>query len=164
MPIYGPSATEIKTLGTNYREKGISSRFWVSIWSQPWKGNVKPHPFPPSDHTIIRVGPYTNEWRQPVYLTELGSKVMLVTCGEVCYKLTTGGAEEVLGLLSTQEEADICLLLHTVQAAAQGHKAVIIISDEKKIVSGIFSHILVHHCISGVVQGSTQDLLAYKIL
>ena len=67
-----------------------------------------------------------------MYLKELGSKVMLVTCGEVCYKLTTGGAEEVLGLLSIQEEADICLLLHTVQAAAQGHKAVIIISDEKK--------------------------------
>ena len=45
---------------------------------------------------------------------------MLVTCGEVCYKLTTGGAEEVPELLSTQEEADIHLLLHAAQAAAEG--------------------------------------------
>ena len=43
---------------------------------------------------------------------------MLVTCGEVYYKLTTGGAEEVPELLSTQEEADICLLLHVAQAAS----------------------------------------------
>ena len=35
--------------------------------------------------------------------------------------LTTGGAEEMLELLSTQEEADICLLLH---AALEGHNAV----------------------------------------
>ena len=100
-----------------------------------------------------------------MYLKELGSKVMLVTCGEVCYKLTTGGADEVLELLSTEEEADIRLLLHAAQAASEGHKAVVIISDEKKsFVSGVFSHILVHHSISGVVQGSSLDLLAYKML
>ena len=35
--------------------------------------------------------------------------------------LTTGGAEEMLELLSTQEEADIRLLLH---AALEGHNVV----------------------------------------
>ena len=77
-----------------------------------------------------------------MYLKELASKVMLVTCGEVCYKLTTGGAEEVPELLSTEEETDICLLLHAAQAAPEGHKAVVIISDEKKsFVSRSFPHI-----------------------
>ena len=76
-----------------------------------------------------------------MYLKDLGSKVMLVTCGEVCYKLTTGGAEEVPDLLSTQEEADICIL--PVAPCCTSCSSCVIISDEKKgFVSGVFPHIL----------------------
>ena len=69
-----------------------------------------------------------------MYLKDLGSKIMLVTCGEVCYKLTTGGAEEVPELLSTQVEADIRLLLHAAQAAPEGHKAVSSSQMKKKVL------------------------------
>ena len=47
---------------------------------------------------------------------------------QIWYRLS--GAEEVLGLLSAQEEADTRLLLHTAHASAEWHKTVVIISDD----------------------------------
>ncbi|KAK3879872.1 hypothetical protein Pcinc_015598 [Petrolisthes cinctipes] len=75
----------------------------------------------------------TQEWKHSKYREKIQDKVLYVTCEQSCFKLTEDKWEEVPELESTQEEADTCLLLHTLHAARDGYTAAIICSEDTDV-------------------------------
>lgn len=74
-----------------------------------------------------------NEWRKSKYRKELREKVLYVTAGEECFRITAEGSELFPTLQCQQEEADGRLLLHANHAAEKGFHAVIICSEDTDV-------------------------------
>ncbi len=72
----------------------------------------------------------SEEWKLPKYKQKLSDKVLYVTYEEGCYKLTEDRWEDVAELRSMQEQADICLVLHTQHASRDGYRSAIICADD----------------------------------
>ena len=52
-------------------------------------------------------------WRNDPYPEKLGSKLLFITCGKQCFKVTKDGSEAIDDLATCQEEANTRTLLHT---------------------------------------------------
>ena len=63
----------------------------------------------------------------------LGAKVMYVTVGDKCYRITSQGSVDVPALQCHQEEADGRLLLHATHTAREGYQAVVICSEDTDV-------------------------------
>jgi hypothetical protein len=59
---------------------------------------------------------------------------MFVTCGTLCYRITSEGGQVIEALQSSQEEADTRMLLHAKHAAQAGCKSVIIASEDTDVL------------------------------
>lgn len=70
------------------------------------------------------------EWRRDKYRIKLTRKVLFVTCESHCYDITSGAANIVDELNSTQEETDTKLILHAAHAARSGCKAVAVALED----------------------------------
>jgi len=57
------------------------------------------------------------QWKGPQQREKLQEKVLYVTCEQLCFRIAKEQCEEVSELRSSQEEADIRLLLHALHAA-----------------------------------------------
>ena len=75
-----------------------------------------------------------DEWRSPFFQQKYGDKVVYVTSGPECFRITKDITETVPELASDHEEADTRVLLHSMHAANQGYKAVIITADDTDIL------------------------------
>jgi hypothetical protein len=72
------------------------------------------------------------------------SKIVYVTSGEKCFKITGEGFDEVAELFSTQEEADTRMFLHAVHIARYAYQAIIILSmdtDVRLLCLAFCSHV-----------------------
>ena len=54
-----------------------------------------------------------SEWKKPEFTSRLQNRLLFVTLGDECYKLSSTGIEFVSELQSNQEEADTRMILHT---------------------------------------------------
>ena len=68
-------------------------------------------------------------WRNDPYPEKLGSKLLFITCGKQCFKVTKDGSEVVDELATSQEEADTGTLLHTKHASSNYISMVIVTED-----------------------------------
>ena len=57
-------------------------------------------------------------WRNDPYPERLGSKLLFITCGKQCFKVTKDGSEVVDEFNTSQGEADTRMLLHTKHASS----------------------------------------------
>ena len=73
------------------------------------------------------------EWKNKKYTNKIPGKDLYVTHLEKCWKISENHCEEVPELMSKHEEADGRLLLHAAHAAAAGHSAVIICSEDTDV-------------------------------
>ena len=75
------------------------------------------------------------EWKLQRYRYMLHGNALHITCEETSFKMTADEWVEVADLQSTQEEADIRLLLHALHDAARtGSKAVIVTSKDTDVM------------------------------
>ena len=51
-------------------------------------------------------------WRNDTYPEKLGSKLLFITCGKQCFKVTKDGSEVVDELTTSQEKANTLMLPH----------------------------------------------------
>lgn len=65
---------------------------------------------------------------------QLGEKVLYVTYGKKCLRISSDAIEEVQSLETMQEEADTRLLLHIQHAASSGSKSVIVIAEDTDVM------------------------------
>ena len=70
---------------------------------------------PANKTTLIRF--LVEQWKGPQQREKLQEKVLYVTCEQLCFRIAKEQCEEVSELRSSQEEADIRLLLHALHAA-----------------------------------------------
>ena len=75
----------------------------------------------------------SDDWKNPEKREKPGAKLVYVTCGEKCFRLSKDSVEEVDELNTTQEEADTRMLLHAKQAAAD-YTSVIIVADDTDVL------------------------------
>jgi len=73
------------------------------------------------------------EWQTAKYTDKLPGKVLFVTRIERCWNINGNHREEVSELMSRHEEADGRLLIHAAHAAAAGHSAVVICSEDTDV-------------------------------
>ena len=73
------------------------------------------------------------EWRKAPYRQKLQEKVLYVTVGDKCYRITSQGSVDVPALQCQQKEADGRLLLHATHAAREGYQAVVICSEDTDV-------------------------------
>ena len=78
--------------------------------------------------------PKVDEWKKPIHREKLEDKVLYVTCDKLCFKVTKEQSEEATELKSSQEEADIRLLLHALHAAECGYKSVVITAEDTDVL------------------------------
>ena len=83
------------------------------------------------------------ECRQDTYITKLTGKVLFVTSESDCYEITSQAVNIVEDLNSTQNEADIRLILLAANAAGTGYKAVVVASED----ADLFLLCLVFKCL-----------------
>ena len=86
-----------------------------------------------ADHRLFGKMILVTDWKSPDKLHKLNGKIMYVTCGENCYKLTETDISEVDELRSTHEEADTRMLLHA-KHAAEYYNDVILVADDTDIL------------------------------
>ena len=65
-------------------------------------------------------------WRNDPYPAKLDSKLLFITCGKQCFKVTKDASEVVYELATFQEEADTRMLLHTKHASSNYRSMVIV--------------------------------------
>ena len=70
----------------------------------------------------------TGEWQKEKYRGRIGGKEILLTTEDRCFEIPPTSATRREELTSTQEEADIRVLLHAAHAA-EGYRAVVITSE-----------------------------------
>ena len=63
----------------------------------------------------------------------LGDKVIFVTSGQTCWKITEHSSHEVDELASSQEETDTRLLRHVKHEAGHGYQIVIVVSEDTDV-------------------------------
>ena len=92
-------------------------------------------------------------WRNDLYPEKLGIKLIFITCGKQCFKVTKDGSEVVDELATSIEEADTCMLLRTKHASSNYIYMVIVAED-----TGVFIICLsVFHQISDMyIRGETK--------
>ena len=71
------------------------------------------------------------EWKSSSYRAMVGNKLLHLTCGEECWKITSDGCYEVHELSSSLEEADKRVLLHAKHASDNGYSNVFIVSANR---------------------------------
>lgn len=76
----------------------------------------------------------TSEWKKEKYTAKLSGKTLVVTCGEICYQLSSGIMQPISELESTQEEADTRILLHAAHAAKSRFASVVIVSEDTDVL------------------------------
>ena len=76
----------------------------------------------------------TKEWQKEMYADKLSGKTLEVTCGSEAYQLSSGVAERLTYLDSSQKETDTRLLLHAARAARSQFVAVIIVSEDTDVL------------------------------
>jgi len=74
-----------------------------------------------------------DEWKSKVNREKLSNKTLYVTNKEACYRIGPEGWEDITDLTSSQEEANTRMLLHTLHASKQGHKSIIIVSEDTDV-------------------------------
>jgi len=74
-----------------------------------------------------------SEWKSRQHRENLGEKILHVTIGEVCLKITSEECVQVPCLQCNQEEADGRLLLHAAHAAKDGFQAAVICSEDTDV-------------------------------
>ena len=74
------------------------------------------------------------EWKKQEQRNKLGSKILYVTCEDLCFKISQENWCEIVELESSHEEADTRLLLHALHAAESGYKSVIITADDTDVL------------------------------
>ena len=70
-------------------------------------------------------------WKSHLYREKLGSKVLLITCQDQCFKVTKDDSEAVDDLTSFQE-AGTCMLLHAKHASAD-YEAMVIVAEDTDV-------------------------------
>lgn len=75
-----------------------------------------------------------NEWQKPKNVEKLQQKVLFVTVGALCFKISSAGSVAVPDLSSTQEEADTRIWLHVAHAANSGHETIVIIAEDTDVL------------------------------
>lgn len=73
-----------------------------------------------------------DQWKTQPYRDRLGAKIMYVTSGEICTKITRDSTEDINDLRSTHEEADTRLLLHCKHASLE-YPSVIIAAEDTDV-------------------------------
>ena len=68
-------------------------------------------------------------WRNDPYPERLGSKLLFITCGKQCFKVTKDGSEVIDDLATFQEEASTRTLLHTKHVSSNYIYMVIVTED-----------------------------------
>ena len=76
-----------------------------------------------------------NEFKKEKYkeILQCQRKVLFIKSEEKCWKITGESVEVVPELASSQKEADTRLLLHASQAAQEGHRAVIVVTEDTDV-------------------------------
>ena len=74
-----------------------------------------------------------SDWKSASKRQLIQDKVLIVTSGTKCWKITGEGSSEVEELESSQEEADTRLLLHAKHAADSGYRTVIVVSEDTDV-------------------------------
>ena len=80
---------------------------------------------------------FVTEWQNNKYADFVGDKMIFVSVKQTCYKVSKISRkirlERLEELCSTQEEADIKILLHANHAAALGHSSILIKSSDTDV-------------------------------
>lgn len=74
------------------------------------------------------------EWKLEKNIARLNEKMLLVTSGIICHKLSSQGCSYVSELESNQEEADTRLLLHTAHVSRSGFQTAIVVADDTDVL------------------------------
>ena len=76
-----------------------------------------------------------NEFKKEKYkeILQRQRKVLFITSEEKWWKITGESVEEVPELTSSQEQADTRLLLHASHASQEGHRAVIVVTEDRDV-------------------------------
>ena len=84
---------------------------------------------------------------------KLGSKLLFITCGKQCFKVTEDGSEVVDEFTTSQEEADTSTLLHT-KHASRNYRSMVIVTEDTDVFIICLSvfHQISHICISVMEQ------------
>ena len=88
----------------------------------------------------------TDEWQNDACKSMVGSKTLLVTCGQGCWRITKDHVSRVMELESTQEEADTRLILHAKHAADKGFRVVVIVCEDTDVFIMALSFSKDMHC------------------
>ncbi|KAG1662160.1 hypothetical protein GQR58_021078 [Nymphon striatum] len=74
------------------------------------------------------------EWQEEKHRKKLNDKSLFVTRGKLCYHVTSSGTQIASDLESTQEEADIRMLLHAAHASRSDYEAIVVVSDDTDVL------------------------------
>ena len=92
-------------------------------------------------------------WRNIPCPEKLGSKLLFITCGKQCFKVTKDGSEVVDELATSHEEADTRTLLHT-KHASSNYISMVIVTDDTDVFIICLS---VFHQISGICISDVEE-------
>ena len=81
------------------------------------------------------------------YPEKLSRKLIFITCGKQCFKVTKDSSEVVDELTTSQKDADICMQLHT-KHASSSYRSMVIVTDDTGVFIICFS---VYHQLGGNV-------------
>jgi len=105
----------------------------------------------------------TDSWMELDSLRKLGNKVIYITNGDLCRKLTCSLVEAVHDLCSSHEEADTRLLLHASHAASNRMHTVVVVADDTAVLILLIAFA---HCMTAEVymkSGSAGNAKVYCI-
>jgi len=74
-----------------------------------------------------------SDWKSSSKRELILDKVLVVTCGTRCWKITSDDSSEIVELESSHEEADTRLLLHAKHAADSGYRNIIVVSEDTDV-------------------------------
>ena len=77
-----------------------------------------------------------SQWKRSEYTSRLGNKVLYITEGSKCWKLTTGSTDNVPELESSHEEADTRMILH----AKHTNGPVVVHADDTDVIVLLLTH------------------------
>lgn len=112
-----------QTLGTEYRQ--IAPGHTIYQWRKFLQN-------PQNKQGLIEF--LVSQWQLPSYRKFVKGKELYVTCGEMCYKLSSNGSSVVSSLKSNHEEADTRVIVHAAHASKAGYKSIIMVSEDTDVM------------------------------
>ena len=74
-----------------------------------------------------------SDWSKEEKRSQLKGKEMYVTVGEICMRLTEDSVNECEALKSSQEEANMRMILHAVHCSKSGYSSVVVVSEDTDV-------------------------------